>query len=723
MLFAHLSSYRFHNAVRIFVIIVAAVFLPLSPHFSANVQADQTTSLSLQGFSGILNTPTGHVQTEGSLVALFSNQKDSTNERATTPWQNNYLFSVGMFGFAEIGGRLTAPKYTDGRPDSDLSVNAKISSGPLTTDLPFAPALALGIQDLSGGTADYRTTYLAASLDPLPWMRLSAGYGLGPNRMKGAFGGVELQAHDWMTLLGEYDTRDTNAGLRLTAPPLPWFPASLTFTAKTTLNRSSDIAIAFGLNMPLDTKKQMRDESKEKTMRDEGNEKLMRDEGLGKRENKDLSPITQDLSPLISHPSSLSQLAAIRSRLISAGFANVRVGVMGGTNLVVEYENVRYNHNELDAMGIVAGIASADDLEGIKTLWMVVKRKGLRMIWVSTPLREMRNWLANPGNVEAPFMQADNNTSPVEGTRFIDGDSNPDWLRPSLILYPGLRTYVGTEVGVFDALLSIKPDLQVSLWKGGVLNARWDLPVAWSDNFNDGRQFASDRNKPQMDRLMLFQGINLAPGLIANLGAGTILHGVNGTLNELTWSPGSGMHRFRLSQAYARNNDTHSDTTVWLGSYRMYIAPFDLFLEGTAGRFWGQDTGGVVTLKRFFGDTAVDLYAKSTETLEKKRWNAAGIQFSFPLTPRRDMARAPLQVRGTDEWGYAQETVLAIGGQKSNDTISAGLGIVPLPSADIYHSYLNRDRLNEDYILSHKQRLKEAWQMFRDSLDDGWPRF
>jgi hypothetical protein len=317
----------------------------------------------------------------------------------------------------------------------------------------------------------------------------------------------------------------------------------------------------------------------------------------------------------------------------------------------------------------------------------------------------------------------DSDTSPVDSTRFIGGDSNPDWLRPSLILYPGLKTFVGTEVGVFDYLLSVKPDLQVTAWKGAVLNARWDLPVSWSENFDDYHTFAYARNSPMMERLMLFQGINLAPGLIANLGAGMIQHNINGTLNELVWSPGSGMHHFRVSQAFARSSDTHEETKVLLGSYRMYLAPLDLFLEGTVGKFWGQDTGGLVTLKRFFGDTAVDLYYKDTETPENKRWQAAGIAISFPLTPRRDMKRSPLQVRGTEEWGYGQETVLAVNGQTTNDTISASLGINPLPSPSIYRSYLNRDRLNEEYIQAHKLRLKEAWSTFRDDLNNPYPKF
>ncbi|MFZ4857253.1 MAG: YjbH domain-containing protein [Desulfuromonadaceae bacterium] len=669
-------------------------------------------SLSLQGYSGILNTPTGHVQEVGTIAALYSKQKDVFGLR-TAPRQENYLVSVGLFNFAEVGGRLTDAQSLGIR---DLSANAKVTTAPFTAHLPFAPVLALGMQDMGGGSTFLRTTYLAASADPFSWMRVSAGYGRGPDRMDGAFGGVELQAHKWVSLMGEYDTKDTNVGIRLIAPPLPYLPASLTFTAKSSLNDSSRIDIAFGLTLPLDMKKAAAAPLKSSPA----------ENGQGKPEIKTVvtPPEVSAASP--SSPVAISQdaqLTAIRTRLIAAGFANVRVGVMGGTVLVVEYENVRYNHNELDAMGIVAGIASAEDLKGIEALWMVVKRKGLRMMWVSTPLKEMREWLAKSGTAEAPSLQVDNDTSPVDTAHFIAGDSNSDWLRPSLILYPGLKTFVGTEVGVFDYLLSVKPELQMTAWKGAQLNVRWDIPVSWSHNFDDYEVFAPVRNSPMMDRLMLFQGINLAPGLIANLGAGMIQHNINGTLNELVWSPGAGMHHFRVAQAFARNSDTKEDKKAFLGSYRLYLAPLDLFLEGTVGKFWGQDTGGVLSLKRFFGDTAVDVYYKDTETPEKKRWQVAGMAISFPLTPRRDMKRSPLQVRGTEEWSYGQETVLAVNGQKTNDTISASFGVNPLPSPGIYRSYLNRDRLNEDYIQAHKGRLKEAWQVFRDDLNNPLPKF
>jgi hypothetical protein len=345
------------------------------------------------------------------------------------------------------------------------------------------------------------------------------------------------------------------------------------------------------------------------------------------------------------------------------------------------------------------------------------------MLLVSTRLEELRTWLADPEFSLPPVFQVNNDASAVDPALFIDAAHNPDWLRPSLILSPGLKTFVGTESGVFDYLLAIKPELQMTTWKGAVLNARWDLPLTWSDSFDDGGSFAYARNDAVLDRLMLFQGVSLTPTLMANLGGGLILPDIKGTLNELVWSPKSGIHRFRLGQSYARNSLDQTDLKVVLGSYRRYFPALDLFVEGTAGKFWGQDTGGLLTLKRFFGDTAIDLYYKNTETPAKKRWQAAGMQISFPLTPRRDMKRAPVQIRGNEEWGYSQEMVLAINGQRTNDTISTTLGINPIPSPSIYRSYQNRDRLNEAYILAHSQRLKDAWRRFRDRISDPWPRF
>jgi hypothetical protein len=222
-----------------------------------------------------------------------------------------------------------------------------------------------------------------------------------------------------------------------------------------------------------------------------------------------------------------------------------------------------------------------------------------------------------------------------------------------------------------------------------------------------------------MERAMLFQGINLAPGLMANLGAGQVLHDIYGTLNEISWSPGDGAHRLRGAQAWARNTNTRKTMDMYLGSYRYHYAPLDLSLEATAGRFLWQDRGFSLELKRFFADTAVSAYYKNSTTFEGKHWQVAGIQFAFPLTSRKDLKVGPIQLRGANEWAYAQETTLAIGGQKTNDVLTQGIAINLQPTTALYNSYYNRDRFNAEYLAQHLDRLREAWLRYRAELFDG----
>ncbi len=223
-------------------------------------QATQDSTLSLQGFSGVLNTPNAHVQQEGTFAVLYSNQKDlSSNQNDSLPGdglptkEDSYLFSVGLFRFAEVGGRLTNTETDLGLNNTrHLSTTLKLSSASWTSRFRFSPAVAVGLEDVGGQTHYLDTKYLVGSADPAGWLRLSAGYGGGPDRMKGPFAGMELRAHNWVTLLGDYDTVKTNVGVRLNAPPLPHFPARLTATITKPLQHNQDLAIGVGLIVPFD---------------------------------------------------------------------------------------------------------------------------------------------------------------------------------------------------------------------------------------------------------------------------------------------------------------------------------------------------------------------------------------------------------------------------------------------------------------------------------------
>jgi hypothetical protein len=410
----------------------------------------------------------------------------------------------------------------------------------------------------------------------------------------------------------------------------------------------------------------------------------------------------------------LENLAALQKQLVAIGFINVRTGQRATRELVVEYENTIFNHNELDALGVVAGVVSGTAAEGFETVRIVIRRKGIRVAVVSMPRPALRRFMEEAGDVRAlrEVFSFSYDTAISDDTYFLPRENGFPFPNTSLILAPGLQTFVATEVGVFDYLLSFRPELVSNLWKGGVLQLRADIPLAWSANYDDRKPFRGSRNDARLDRAMLFQGISLAPGLMANLGAGMVLHDNYGTLNEVTWSPGRGTHRLRGVQAWARDPDTRRITDVYLGSYRYLYAPLDLSLELTGGRYWGQDRGFSLELKRFFGDTAVSAFYKNTTTEAGKHWQAAGLQLVFPLTPRKDLKVGPLQVRGADEWGYAQETTLAIGGQKTNNVLSQSLAINPQPTPALYRSYYNRDRLNAAYVEQHLERLREACQRY-----------
>jgi len=665
------------------------------------------SALSLEGFTGVLNTPNAFVTEEGWLYALYSNQRES-KWRNKVPFEDNYTFSIGFFNFVELGGRFFEAPHA-GR---DLSGNVKVTSAALTRNYPLLPVLGIGVQDLGGGDTHLRTSYVVVSEDF--WrLRLSAGYGHGPDRMKGAFAGGEFKAHDWVYLLGDYDTKETNLGVRVILPQFWKVPVRFTASAKTSLNyKPGNFDVAVGFTLPLDFR--VRNAPPKSPAPDAATP-------------PPLSPAPQSV-PVAGAPSGAAahtvaatkagsaDLAGLRDSLVAQGFLNVRVGALDRT-LVVEYENTVFNHNELDALGVVSGLACRAAGDSFDNVRVVIKKRDIRLATVSAPLGDLRAFLEHP-EAEATLrehLSFDFDSREPAGTVFLSPPENSSFLNTSLVLSPGLTTFLGTEVGVFDYLLSLKPELTTTLWDGAALHARWDLPIAWSANLDDGRTYRSNRHPAQMERLMLFQALKPLPTVMVQLGAGMIVHDRYGMLNEALWSPGDGQHRFRVVQGFDSDSSTKKNSNLMLGTYRYFYGPLDLSLEVAAGKFWAEDKGGSLELKRFWQDTAVSLYYKNTKGPDDKKWQAVGLQFSFPLTPRRDMRPlAKLQVRGSEEWSYAQETTLKNNNYNNprgslNYLAPYPLALNPQPATALARTFYNRDRLSAAYLRQHLSRLREAW--------------
>lgn len=708
------------------------------------VQADSETpypaALSLQGFSGILNTPNAFVLPVGTLQIMYSDQVDTRWQQNPGFWQDNYHAAVGLFDFAEISGRLTSGPYSiSGGGIRDLSASAKLSTAPFTRDYPRFPALAVGMQDVGGGASLLQSSYAVASMD-LWRFRLSTGYGSGPDRMKGVFGGVELILFDWIRLLGEYDTDDTNVGIRLTTPPLPLVPVSLQLTGKTTVSGShaGSIDFAAGLSIPLDVKEWNRPARYRTPVQSADAAAIatpavlpdaLQTTAAAVSEGAKSLPVKGTPEPVTAATDAdgIAPLHRLQQLLDDAGFIRVRIGIKGTNELVVQYENVRFLYNELDALGLIAGLVTQSAPERFARVTLVTLRKGVAMTALQAPRRLLKDFLDSDNVKEQQALRelrktvVVSNNPKTDCVRFLT-TSERSWLPPlQLAVSPGLKTHIGSEIGVFDYLLSVRPEVTINPWQGGLINIRWDLPVSWSNNFDTYQPYGFQHQKSGIDRLQFTQAFKLVPSMMVNIGGGLLDQDWYGTLNELIWQSEDGRHRSSFVQGWAAGDEEVKgwtsrlkpvdDKTLYLGSYRYNLPGLDLSLEGTGGRYWNQDEGFSVGLKRFFGDVAVSVYYKNVNTLENRHIQAAGLQLSLPLTTRKSLNVGPITAGGTDEWSYAQESQIVASG-KANYTNPYSVGITPQNSTTLERSYYNRDRLHAAYIISHLERIQDAWRTF-----------
>lgn len=664
-------------------------------------------AMSLQGFTGLLNVPNAEVTDEGKVVLLYSDQEENTRRRQLSR-EDSYIFSLGLLPYFELGGRLT-----DGPPIMrDLSANFKIKV-PFIPQESFLPQLAFGMQDVGGGAKHLQTKYAVASRE---WWRLrfSLGYGSGPDRMDGVFGGLEVKACDWLYLLGENDTEETNVGIRIVTPEIKGWPVSLQATAKSSLDyRTKDLEFGIGLQFPLGGDRHNKQPLPEKSVAGQ------------KSSPGDVLPASASGTKRLPESAAAPTLAergrasliALREKLAAAGFQNLRTGMdPAAAFAVIEFENSRYNHNELDGLGVVIGMAVETLSPDFLMLQIVLKAKGIRMLQLSAPLADFRAFMED-GEQEFKLdatLAITDDVAIDDSVRFIGGNYNSSLLKSELILYPALSTLVGSDYGNFDYFLSLKTDYYLNLWKGAVVNARADVPLDWSDVYDTGQPYGNRRRSSQFERLMLLQAFKITPDFMLNLGGGEILHDTYGALNEAMWSPGSGNHRFSLKQAYLHDttdNAIAENKRVYLGSYRYYFRPLDLSLIGTAGKFLDQDRGFKLELKRFFGDTALTVFYKNSKTAKEEHVEMGGVQIAIPLTPRRDMKPYIAQVKGNNDWTYVQETKIVTPGDLN--LLDTSIGVNPQLLYNLERVFYNRDRLTEDYIRKHLLRLRDAYLSYR----------
>lgn len=723
-------------------------------------------SMSLQGFTGIMNSPTANVQKEGTFGFWYAKQRDHA-----FPYQHedNYLFSVGLFSFLEAGGRVTVGLSPSA--NNDLSVQFKLTTAPFTPkDYPWLPSLAFGMQDIGLGDNGrfFRSTYFVGTSE-IDRLRLSLGYGLGPDRMDGMFGGVELKVFDWLHLLGEYGTNDKswgsgvstaigapdlNVGVRVVTPDLFGYPVNLHSTLKSTVNNNPGtidftVGVQFSLGRDWHGKATSVIPSSIPAAAEPQAAAVAARQPLKAGENviTATAPAASATatgrilnSPVKAGPEEVpagvvaedrtrtETLRLLRDKLVADGFMNVRVGSNGTDLLVVEYENARYNQSQLDALGVVLGMVVKYVPDEFRTARLVLKTQNIRMLQVTVPTGVLGSFFRGTGTSDSlrDFVAVSYAIDASEGVDFVEEGSFASWFRSRLTLAPRLKTFVATEAAGLDYLLAFVPGLTVDLWKGAVLNTTANIPVVWSSGFDaDGAPFRGFRNDPQLENLMLYQAIRPRHDFMVSLSGGMVANDVYGTINEAYWYSQDGNHRLGFLQGYGKDNSQlnrtgfydngimkYSDNSVrtaYLGSYRYAYAPLDASLTVTGGSFWDNDTGIRTDLSRTFGDTSVSIFYKISRTAYDENYQVGGIQVAFPLTPRQGMKPYPVQVKGTDEWSYRLQTVT----DSPNGANSVYVSIADNPPAtSVIQTYYDRDRLTPEYVRNHLLRVRDAYRKY-----------
>ena len=686
--------------------------LGLGALFCAPVQA-QGLGVSSQGSTGGLVIPSAEVLPLGTMALTYGNYQEP--QFGTNSTRQNMSFGMGLLPRVELFGRFA--DYNNPIPESilfaglrDLSPNLKWQ---LPTPWPRGPKVALGIVDFAGAASPFSGNYLVAS-DQYGPLAVSLGYARGrvpqgpaiPPTFDGAFGGVELRlGGSGLSVLAEHDGQQTHAGLRWHSPPLAALGRAQlvgsfqrSFDAVTPTGASINTGnFALSLVIPF------------------GND--------GARAAEFKPDPVQELPALDAkqdsgalQPTAEERLAALRKALVAVGLERVRVGLregLWGTSLVVEYENHRYGRNEVDALGLVLGLGAEMAPPGAQRVYAVTFKEGLRLYETSVGIPVYRKFLrgGSAGFVSDSLIWDRLSPDLAAQTRWFD--SEPTAVsRVRIEIRPDLNYTLGTEFGAFDYSLAANVQALAPLWPGARLYANYIAPVATSPNMEEGGVFEISRQRRGLRTVAVQQSFWLGKHVLANVAAGRFQYDTLGVQGEAAvFVPNSGdMLRLRGAGYQQAPGGLVGGDRALAVSYRRMLTP-TMWLEAGEQLYSDGSWGPSLEWTRWFGDMGVGLFYRRGGEVQ-----FAGLQLSFPLTPRRGMAPGPVIFSGASQFSPSIRTRLTTASEPRNLVQPGAVRDLRLEtSLDV--EQLNAGRLSQDYFTGQVYRMREVFFAYGRNLD------
>ena len=693
------------------------------------VAAEPKATISFQGYSGLINSPTAKLFDEGKFYFQYGNQVET---RGGYRDGSNYNLGVGLWEYVEVSARLA--HYSNdigGNNLTDLSANIKLG-------VPYIPkdwfSLALGIQDVGGAANFFNAKYMVASKNIFDGVNISLGVGKSDSRqgrLDGAFAGIAWQPYEWVKLSAEYDAADTHLGLHL-ASPSSWHNSGIQLTTELLVSSSNqelkdDVYYGLGLTVPLDFNRVNRLSSNSAS----------KSTNNSKNNNKNNSAISStheysqldDAEPSIIENSRSFEQLRVKKLLIKEGFESIKVGEVDLNTVYVELENHIYNRNQIDGIGVALGIISKNIQYKYSHFKLVLKEREVPILVVKGDVDEYLAFLA----MEHPLkLNISTDTFVSQRRRPTSGPHTTDnfWLKPRFTFWPGIVSRVGTELGVFDASLALISHLELPLWHGAAVTAQHTTQVTETKNFKDDAFFSDDKQTTGLKEYSFHQTFTLPYSLKNMTFFGRYRDTYNYFANEMIWQSDGGSHKFNLLTASYENQiipernpfpdcnilfvrcypaKSPQRRDVLIAKYRYYNAAFDTSAVLSVGQYWQQDKGVVFKIKRMFGDVSLNFIYKNTKVNNDKANQLVGLGFTVPLTPRKDYNNKYAQVRGRPQLAYSVNTLV---GEDSNN-LTPGTGDGARLFYNLDRAFYNNDRLSKEYIYANKDRLRQAFYQTR----------
>lgn len=654
-------------------------------------------TLSFQGSTGVLSTPTALLPDKGVLRVQENNFMDAQQAKRFERVQN-HMFSIGVSKYLEIGGRLADrvragekfnPNGTINRAE-DLSGNIKLKLPSLNSRL---PDMAIGIHDFAGLATNFESQYVVAS-KKLKNTQFSLGYAFGDNSsFNGGFGNVQFDVNSRFSLLTEYDTENINVGANINVTPNSRFPIS--FQASHSLGDQvrDDTTLGLTVDIPLNGKKMVSNSVDKVTQRKKIHRSL--DGSIDQR----IKMLLRDLGNL--------------------GFENIKVGFRSNGEYILQVENRVYRHSQMDAVGLVLGMAH-EYIEDTKNLEIILVNNGVAELLVKTRVGELSRFLNSQRKTSSAEFRKQLIVKMLKGADHQSNDIVWQYQLPvsayprlDVSLGPSVVSAIGTEWGVYDYSLAMQTNLKVNTWKGGNLLFSADTLLDTSRNFEDGKPYAGNRHESGIKQIAFQQYVKPIENLsvLSSLGQTTIDKVDYDALQvQAAMLLGEGRHRLSTNLASFNNRiDSKEDHLVALGGYQYALPEKDLSFDLTYGEYFDGEQGAKYRVTKHFGDTEITAFVKYIADDDV----SGGLAVKLPLTPRRSYKNNTFLLSGDSAWSYNVSTTIADPANEGRNTLRPSYMREPLPANSLSKDYQDSNRLTPVYIKSHIDRLREAYFLLR----------